>query len=67
MNIQVFPVYEGPDLNGEILIETDRSVVTLSPEKVTFQIGHRSAEQLFGKLGPVLKAVKAALEQENPS
>ena len=30
MNIQVFPAYDGPDLNGEILIETDRSIGPLS-------------------------------------
>ena len=64
MRIHVNAVTDGPDLTGEVLIQIERGVATIYPEKVTFQIGHRSAEELFGKLGPELKLIKAALSQE---
>ena len=67
MNIRVEAVQDGPDLTGDIAISVDRGFVTIDPDRVTFQIGHRDAEALFGKIGPVLKRINTALQQENPS
>ena len=60
MNIAVSTLSDGPDLTGDVCID----IAPNDNTSFTFVLNRRQAEALFGKLGTVLKQVKAALEQE---